>query len=365
MKFCLIVTPSLVIHDAVSNDVVKQCEYLRSLGIQAMIYAEHVDSAYAHLAIADKHVYDYILDPDRLLIYHHSIQWDHGTALVDLAKCQVIMKYHNITPPEFFKKYNPTIAEITKQGRLQTAAMIRSQKIRHYIGDSEFNLAELFLAGVAKEAGSVIAPFHLVEDFAKAQVNSSLQKSMAKNGKNVLFVGRVVPNKGHPHLIRALAQYVKRYDDQVMLTIAGTLPPPDEGYFQEVRNLILELGVERNVQFRTKVSFNDLHTLYSLADLFLVLSEHEGFCVPILEAQYHGLPVLALNRGAVKETLGSNQFVFDDINYEFIAAAMRRVFDDTELKKYLSENGRQNYQRFSHETICGQTRDLLERLHIC
>lgn len=355
----IITTPSLVANDAVGNDVLLQQTLLRQSGYKVAIYAEHCDDFFEEIATSYADIEKLVKDENNTLLYHHSIYWEQGQAIIDSAKCRIFMKYHNITPPEFFSIHDRVRRDATEKGRAQTYQLIASGKFSKYIGDSLYNTNELLDAGAPSEKCITIAPFHRVHDFDRSSINEDLQEDLKDGKVNLLFVGRVVPNKGHSHLIKTLNTYVNFYGSNVRLIVIGFMSPMDEDYFRELETLINENSLSELVTFKNKVSFDDLNTYYKSSDVFLLMSEHEGFCVPILEAQYHNLPIVALARGAVRETLGQNQIVFDEPDYAKFAVAINKIHTDPAIRKALIEAGRLNFNKYEASEILRQTIDAL------
>jgi len=106
------------------------------------------------------------------------------------------------------------------------------------------------------------------------------------------------------------------------------------------------------ITFRNTVSFEDLNTFYRGSDIFLLMSEHEGFCVPVLEAQYHRLPVIALERSAVTNTVGDNQITFKEPDYRLFASAIRTVAQNKIFRYYLTDEGYKNYLKYEESVLC-------------
>lgn len=355
----IIVTPSLIPHDAVSNDVLQQRALLIAQGKPVVAYAELCHPSLTNLIATLDDVNKLVQMKNAVLIYHHSVHWVIGEEIILRSKCKVLMKYHNITPPEFFPN-EPTLRAATSNGRLQTAKLISSQKFTKYIGDSQYNTNELIEAGAAVEDTAVIPPFHCVHDFDHTPLNMKLLKSLEDGKRHVLFVGRVVSNKGHRHLIKTISRYIDFYGSAIKLHIIGGLLNGDFSYLKELEDLVSDTGTADAIDFHDKINFSDLHTYYHGCHAFLLMSEHEGFCVPILEAQYHKLPIVALARGAVAETMGAKQIVFDEVDYDNFAVALHKVLTDQALRKSLQEVGYENFLKYESPKILDKT---IEALH--
>lgn len=361
----IIFTPSLVPHDAVGNDVRRQHKIFKEAGLDAFIFCENYQNdGYSLDYLLDKEeVFKFIEDKNTVLIYHHSIYWHLGEEILRKAKCRIIIKYHNITPPEFFAPYNKHIAEICRLGREQTKYIVGLGQSKDIVftADSEFNARELKDLGV--NSVKVIAPFHKLDDFNRVKLNLKLAENIfSQNNLNVLFVGRFVPNKGHKHLVEVIRRYIHFYDNKINLHIVGAITNDLKKYFDEVKFYIKSYNLEDNIKIYNKISFVDLYTLYKVSDIFLLLSEHEGFCVPIIEAQYNSLPVIAHDRAAIGETLGENQLIFKDTNYTKLAVALNVIKRNSDYKLYLAQEGKKNLKKFSIENLNKKTLELIGEL---
>lgn len=361
MKKILITTPSLVPHDAVGNDVRMQRDELRERGYQTFIHSQRVHKSLQGEVTGFEEAEKIAADPQSILIYHHSIVWERGFDLLAGSRCRVLVKYHNITPPDFFHKYDEKVAGETERGRQQTRDIIETGKVTRYIGDSGYNTRELIELGAPADRCGVIAPYTKIDDFADAGLNMQLMKSLLDGRINVLFVGRVVPNKGYHHLIRVVDQYVAVYGDRIRLNLVGGFFP-NPGFLHELEEEINSRSLGSVINFQRQVPFQDLHTYFACSHIFLVMSEHEGFCVPLLEAQYHKLPIIALDRAAVAETSGAEQIIFEEADYLKFATAINVVAGNDAYRTYLGQQGHENLQRFRREVITNKTTRLLEEV---
>ena len=357
----IIITPTLEPHDAVSNDVLGQLKHLLGLKYQVEIFSENYHASFSLLVATKKHIIQCLLERDNLLIYHHSIYWELGEKFFQLALCPIIMKFHNISPSFFFEEYDSVLFRVTQQGREQTTRLIKSGRIKYFVGDSQFNVDELIHCGANKKQCKVIPPFNSLKDYKNTTPATKIEKTLKEfDSVNLLFVGRIAPNKGHLHLIRTLNSYVNFFGTNVRLHLVGEVNPKLGKYYQLLENEIKKYKLGELIKFHKKVDLKTLHTLYQSADVFLLLSEHEGFCVPILEAQYHHLPIIAWDQCAVCETLGKGGLLFQDCDYDAFAVAIHRLTSDKELKHHLIQNGIKNLKQYHKSIIIKKTLKTLE-----
>ncbi|MBR2067469.1 MAG: glycosyltransferase, partial [Solobacterium sp.] len=216
------------------------------------------------------------------------------------------------------------------------------------ICDSEYNKQELLDFGYSCQIDVVpiLIPF---EDYQKTPDAGVIEKYKGKKGKNILFTGRVAPNKKHEDLIHAFSLYRKQYDEDARLFIVGR-HMDNPTYYAHLVNYIEENHFE-NIYFSDHVSFAEILAYYKIADLFLCMSEHEGFCVPLVEAMMFDIPVLAYDEGAIRYTMGDSGIVFEEKNFPEVASLMHLVLEDEELKKEIIARQRKRVEDFHPEKV--------------
>ena len=236
--------------------------------------------------------------------------------------------HHNITPPEFFVGYDPEMVRICTIGRTELATL--RDHVDLALGDSEFNRQELEAAGFARTG---VLPIYL--DFARyaEPPGPVLQRDLSDGRTNVLFVGRVTPNKRHEDLIR-MATYWKRFiSPDLRLVLVGKLPRRP-AYFDALQSLMFEQGFTPwEVVFTGHLEHRDLLACYRAAHVFVSMSEHEGFGVPLVEAMVLDVPVLAYRAGAVPGTLGGAGVVFDEKRLDEVAEMGARLCAEGPLRR--------------------------------
>ena len=351
MRVCIAVS-SLSKNDAIGNDVCHQCLALRRMGVETFIHAEQGTEGYMAGHRVGRGRFLEMLDaPETRLIYHHGGDWLEGPGFLERARGQVYVKYHNVTPPEFFAPYNDYHAGFCRAGIFLTEKFARMGKGIRFLCDSPHNVAEIAALGVPEERIAIVPPFHKLDDFASAPEDAELARALDNGKINVLFVGRVAPNKGHRHLIEVMARYVAMYGPGIRLNVVGGIDPSIPGYNEELEKLVRRRGLGEVVTFTGGTTFAELSTYYRHSDLFLLMSEHEGFCLPVLEAQHHDLPILALSRAAVPGTMGANQMLFETPDYRKFAAAIHVLDENEAYRRYLVGEGRKNLERLSNGRI--------------
>ncbi|MEO8502060.1 MAG: glycosyltransferase family 4 protein, partial [Vicinamibacteria bacterium] len=234
--------------------------------------------------------------------------------------------YHNITPPHFFFPFHPHLARLCYHGKRELEAFAKRSALG--LGVSEFNRKELEAAGF-KPTG--VLP--LVVDWSRYDESPSpvmLQRLAGLEGPTILFVGRIVPNKKIEDLITSFAAFQRHHSPKSRLLLVGD-SVGHERYLSRLLETVHDLRVQ-NVIFTGQVTQADLIAAYRSAQAFLCLSEHEGFCVPLLEAMHFGLPVLAYDAAAVSETMNGGGLLLDNKDPVLVAATLDRVLTDESFR---------------------------------
>src|SRR5205807_719007 len=163
---------------------------------------------------------------------------------------------------------------------------------------------------------------------------------------NIAFVGRFVPNKGHLHLLRTFAFFRKYVEPNSRLILVGKLHPEFTIYGQEIETSISDLGLNSSVVTVASASPGQLRAVYLATHIFLCLSEHEGFCVPLVEAMYHKIPIVALRRTAVPETLGPSALIADESNPALLTEMMNYCLRESRARRWLTDVLYQRYMEY-------------------
>lgn len=298
------------------------------------------------------HPTDTEADSFDLIVYHHSQYWLGGEAFLKAASCPVIFRYHNITPAHFFERYTKLYSETCRLGREQTERLITVPGRHFWLTDSEYNLNELISEGADPAAVGVMPPFTRAEALLKEG-----GQSMNGSGRiDLLFVGRFAPNKGHKHLVRIVEAFSREHSEKVLLRIVGSIDPALDCYYREIVKEIMDFGLQNQVEIWPQCSDSDLKAIFLASHVYLCCSEHEGFCVPIVESQALGLPVVAASESAVGETAGESQLLADiprtETDYSFYAAMVDKVTSDSCLRNQLISTGYRNVRtRFLNELV--------------
>lgn len=312
--------PTVAYGDAVGNDALALHGCLSQKGYKTLIYAENIDPRVNKEAVK---YYTEIpeLSEDDILLYHFSTGCKALAQVLRKCICRKVMIYHNITPGKYFTEYNKGLAKLVDEGRKE----LRSLKdvFECCLADSEFNKQDLIREGYTCPIGvlPILIPF---TDYKKLPDEAIVKKYENDGITNILFTGRIAPNKKQEDVIAAFACYHIYMNPKSRLFIVGS----DSGmeiYSVRLRQYVKLLGIEEDVVFTGHIPFSQILAYYRLADVFLCMSDHEGFCVPLIEAMIFNIPVLAYRAAAVPETLGGAGIILDERKPEHVAEALAQV----------------------------------------
>lgn len=342
MKF-LQLLPSLSYGDAIGNTVLTLDSLLRKMGYSTEIYAIDIDPrlpAKTARSAADLRG----VGEDDILLYHAAVGSWLAEEFVKQPGRKVLI-YHNITPPRFFDPYSAKSADLCANGLEQMRFL--ADKVERCIADSQFNADDLRRLGYTCPV-DVCPVFIRFEDYRKPADQDYLQ-SLQDGRTNLLFVGRLAPNKKIEDVIRTFCLYKRRYNARARLILAGSDAVPN--YTKRLHAYAQVLGAEDDIVFTGHISFAKLLACYRAADAFVCMSAHEGFCVPLLEAMVFDLPVVAAAHTAVPETLGGSGILLPEHSPALAAAAVDRVLRDDSLRAAVLAGQRARLREFSTENV--------------
>ncbi|MFU0800670.1 MAG: glycosyltransferase family 4 protein [Xylanivirga thermophila] len=336
------IMPTIVYGDAVSNHALALKEILHSMGYKSEIYAQNIGESLRHSVY---NVDDYKATGEKnAVIYHMSTGTDLNYKIRDLKVDKKIMIYHNITPPEYMMHYSLRDYKIVKAGREQLN--ILNDSFDYVFGDSEYNCKELLDLGYEKvEHLPILIPY---SDYEK-QADKDIMEKYTDGNVNILFVGRIAPNKRQEDIIKTFYYYKKYINPGARLFLVGSYEGM-ERYYNALLDLVNALDIE-DVYFTGKVPFSHILAYYRVANVFLCMSEHEGFCVPLIESMYFNVPIIAYNAAAIPYTLDGAGILINKKDYIMTAELINRLVNDKTLKDRLVHNGRRRLEYFSYDNI--------------
>ena len=345
-----ILSPSITSGDAVSNDVLGMHAVLSRLGYEARIFAEGWTITNPKVWPADS-VEGFLRKPTDILVYHYSRGWEPGLELLRKDRWQTVIKYHNVTPPEFFDRYNSDYARMCLEGRKQLGPIARAD-CDLYLSASAYNMRELLTEGATEAQSFVVPPFHHIDRLDSLEPDVNVLGAFDDDQTNICMVCRVAYNKGHPALIEAFAAYHHDYNAASRLFIVGKEETRLSNYSLLLREMVRRLDLQGSVVFTGGVSDGALKAYYLVSQIFMITSEHEGFCVPLVEAMAMRLPIVAYASTAIPDTVAGAGLVWDSHNPYLLAESIHSVVENTSVSRTLGELGWQRYQQhFTNEKI--------------
>jgi glycosyltransferase involved in cell wall biosynthesis len=289
-----------------------------------------------------------------LTIFHFALVSPMTAAFARLRSGRVL-QYHNVTPAHFFAGYDAAICRLAMLGREDLKTLVGHTDIA--LGDSEYNRQELEAMGFSNTGVFPIAVD--TRRITDAPRRPALEDVLAENGwRNFLFVGRIVPNKKIEDHIK-LAEHYKRYVDEQYRFIFVGKTDAAPSYYAAIRALLERYKMPQGrFIFTGAVPDTDLATYYRTASVYISLSEHEGFCVPLLEAMAADVPVLAYSSTAVPDTLGGAGVQFAPKDLEHAAELLGELAYNDGLRKQVIAGQRARLADLGDDRI----RTELERL---
>ena len=348
------IMPTVSFGDAVSNDARAIADVIEEMGYKTAIYAENIDPRIKDKRIRKVSKLGKIGKRD-IVIFNHSTGTNLCYTLPKLSG-RKMMIYHNITPPEFFRPYSAAATRLTQFGYDGTAYL--SDKIEYVMPVSEYNASDLRRMGYKCESFTrpILSPF---EDYEKAPDPQVMEKYSGDGYTNIVFVGRIAPNKKQEDLIAAFSYYKKHINPKSRLIIVGSSGGM-ERYADSLKEYAESLGTE-DIIFTGHVSFPEILAYYRVSNVFLCMSEHEGFCVPLVEAMYFDTPIIAYDSSAIADTLGGSGILINDKDPVFVSMVIDRLVKDEALRNHVIEKQRQRLADFSYENMKARLMEGLNR----
>lgn len=334
---------SLNFGDAVGNDARAISKALREAGNITGIFTFAI-----HPKIQDKDVYLINMLPELnendLIIYHYATA-DDLSDIIKEAPCKVVLRYHNVTPPIFFHGYDEVAEKATDEGLREIAEL--KNAIDYGMVDSEQNKKDLEQMGYQCPISVVpiLIPF---KDYEQ-QPDSEVLKRYSDGRTNIVFVGRIVPNKKFEDVIACFAAYKEKYDPTARLFLVGNYQETDL-YYQYLQEYIKKYEVE-DVIFSGHIAFNAILAYYKIADIFLCMSEHEGFCVPLVEAMFFEIPIIAYASTAIPGTLAGSGVLVETKEPETVAEIMNQIVGDEEYRSKILRTQAERLSDFEYERV--------------
>ena len=357
--------PALHRGDAIGDSALLMRDAFRSWGHEADVWALEIDEDVAGQGRPYADFGRTGAGPEDVVILHFAVPSRLGDDLRTFPGRRVLL-HHNITPPEFFVDWDPEMVRICALGQEQVAGL--RDHVDLALADSEWTRRELAALGFPRTG---VLPIFL--DFARYRgaPNPALLRQLGDERTNLLFVGRLAPNKRQEDLVR-LASYWKRFlSPAVRLLLVGRLPrratglglPLKAHYFDALQAFAHEEGLTADEVFFTgHVEHDELLACYRAASVFVSMSEHEGFGVPLVEAMLMGVPVLARRAAAVGFTLGEGGVTFEGEGLPAIAEMAHLLAKDGGLRSKVLAAQRRRLEALAPAAVEAELRRFVEAL---
>ncbi|MGQ0735157.1 MAG: glycosyltransferase family 4 protein [Acidobacteriota bacterium] len=309
--------------DAIGHEVQGIQRVLRAAGYESEIFVETADPRLEDLTVDYRDLPD-ASHPDHVLIHHFSIG-SRASRIAYALPDRMVLVYHNITPPQYFVDVHPLLVQQCFLGRRELG--FYASRCDLALGDSEYNRLELEAAGFPRTGVLPVVPgFQHLEN----PPNWMQAGAFDDDRVNLLFVGRIIPNKRIEDLIRWFAAYQRWFNRRSRLLLVGS-HAGFERYLAMLHQFIATLRVS-GVHFAGHVTDEELVAYYEVADVFVCASEHEGFCVPLVEAFHMGVPVVALAASAVPATMDGGGVLVGDKDPMMVASIIHEAATNDELR---------------------------------
>lgn len=336
------ILPTFVCGDAIGNHTLSMFFQFQKRGIESKIYADYISESLKKYA---RPVKEYENNENDIIIYHMST----GSVLnrLVLGYCGTrIMYYHNITPPFFFSPYNKR-AEMLCASAYQDLKVM-SDKFDMVVGDSIYNIEELKKNGF--HCPMVALPISIPFEDYKTPPSRHIIEKYNDGYTNIIFVGRIAPNKRQEKVIEDFCYYHECYNSKSRLILVGNYDGM-ERYYLRLRKFVKKNHISNNIVFTGHIPFNEVLAYYSVADLFLCESMHEGFCVPLVESMIFSIPILAYNSSAIAETLGTGGVIHFLTNSSKTASIINTILTKPEKQQEIKENQKKELKRFDEKEM--------------
>lgn len=319
--------------DAITGQALLMQKWLHDLGLTSHIFAEFIEetmldrirplTAYRS-SRQEKHV-----------IYHHSLGSNVAPLLLR-QKPDIVLIYHNVTPPQFFARINPSWAAMARLGQTQLEQVCAKTALA--LADSAYNAQEMVAAGYGQTA---VLPITLDETRYQPPYNGRLASQIRH--PSLLFVGRIAPNKKQEDLLKLLYAYHRIQPDAHLYLVGSRW---EVGYDKWLEQRAADMGLAQHVTLTDKLSQQDMITYYAHADVYVSMSEHEGFGLPLLESMYFGLPVVAYSTTAVPYTMGNAGIRFQQKDFAQLAELIDYLMTDQPFRQRLIEGQKRHITQF-------------------
>jgi glycosyltransferase involved in cell wall biosynthesis len=344
---------SLSYGDAISDEMLEIQKVLREKGYTSEIFIRFYEPRMAG-HIKDFREYTQYSARDNIVIFHFSIGSPVSKMFFRIPD-RKIMIYHNITPYEYFLDTHRILSRECYKGRLEIKLFV--DKVDLALGDSEFNRQELEHFGYSNTG---VLP--LLMNLPKFdQAGDPVVRKIFDDAKwTILYVGRVIPNKKFEDVIKVFNFYKTNFNPNSQLILAGDYRGM-ERYYASLQQLVDDLEL-RDVYLTGHVEFAELVSYFKLADVYLSMSEHEGFGVPLIEAFYNQIPVVAFAAGAVEETMNGGGVILRYKDFFRTAALLHQLQNNKGFRTKIISSQNEALKKYERRNVAKILMKHIERV---
>lgn len=351
------VLPTFIPGDAIGNEVIEIKKTLEKWGYVSQIYAETMHPDYAGLAKSAHELQN--VGQRSILLYHYSIGSDL-TNVVRRMPHQLCIIYHNITPHQYFLGVSEKVVALLKKGRQELPSLIDRADLA--LADSDFNRQELVELGFSRTG---VLP--LLVDFSRYDGPCCTDTIHKYNDSlaNILYVGRFAPNKKLEDTVKIFGYYQKCINPQSRLFLVGSYVDT-EVYTAYLFGLVRKYRLQK-VYFVTDSNGQSCKTAellayYNLADVFITMSEHEGFCIPLIECMCFNVPIIAYRAAAIPEVLGESGIMIVTKEFEEVGEMIDLLMEDTDFRKRIIQKQAKRLLDFERARVESLFRTFVDQL---
>jgi glycosyltransferase involved in cell wall biosynthesis len=329
--------------DAISHSALALHRSARARGLDSRVYARWIDASMRGQASPIERC-----RPKRgdILLYHFGVGSELTEFVCSRDDTKLVLIYHNLTPPHYFRLEDPALAQSLEAGREQVVEL--REHVDLAIADSAYSAGELSSIGYSNPA--VVPPVYLDSKY-EIPPDEATMESLADHRTNLLFVSRIAPNKKQEDVIKAFYFY-RRLNPDSRLLLVGPLGVT-RVYYRWLRDLVDYLGLPE-VHFTDRVSQSQLNAYYRSADVFVSMSEHEGFGMFLVESMHFDVPIIAYGSAAIPDTLGDAGVLLKKKDLPVTAELIHLLLSHDDLRQAILENQRQRLKDFARERIEAQ-----------
>lgn len=334
----VLVTRNCIANDAVGNNLLRKLRLLREQGLAALVLAENID---AGLPLDDQCAMvqideQQLVEPEPRMQWAANHFWNADLYIFDypdyypllelirlITRGTVIFDYHSVTPPQLWQSQHNLVN--LERG----VAEVRLVAFADYaIAHSEYTRSELLATGLIAPERVFVLSYAVPDSFFQlAAPRARPAELQPGDGPVLLYVGRMAGNKRIDVLIRAAARIKLAYPKLKLLLVGDDSALPYQDVVARCRSIVDELGLHDTVVFTGPRRHEDLPGYYSACDIYITSSEHEGFCIPVVEAMAYGKPVVASAATALPWTVGDAGLLFEPGDAEACAAQVLALLD--------------------------------------